>query len=727
MAKVKFEGIRESNKSEKKPYAAGISRDLDGKFIGKYVYLEGEQDQEKLYKLLDSFLKTYESNKNFYLTCDLETQSLDYINNQILLISVSWNGSNAVVWSPYFLWGKKDSTGSDASYFKWLEVLETIPINNQATKFDAKFLLAKYGKRINIGFDTLTACQLGWAGTWPGKLFNLGNISKNLLPYNLDKELQTSFVGQPVEQEFTNEQISYAAVDTMAVHKLPEIIQKRFKNTGLDWVWEHEDLPMLNSLLKSEFRGIYMDTPLLESIREEQLNKIHSINTELQDIFDNLDPAIKPKEVKNGLFNANSPKQKVAFLNAVGIKVKGTGVEVLEEVRVNYPHRVIDLFIEHANIYTRYIKTINKMLDEEINPTTNCFHTNYFPNGAASTGRLSSSPNSQNKPPQVRNAFIARPGYSLITADYSQFEFRACAGLVQEEYLLSVFVERAKVIDEARSISLKYGYIDPDACVKDLNKGKIQVAPGDKEFLIHFGTLDIHKMNAALIFNKNVKDVTDEERKISKQLGYALLYGSGEGTILQQLLGEGITHISLREVGEHKKTFYKELPKVENFIKSVHESVTRPGYVVNTLGRKRWFALPPKYKTSMYEKALADARREAVNWHFQSSNADALKLAIPLMDEVFEERFDMEFSLNFIKEHPIEFPTKHDENYFNIFGLAPVVLLNVHDEVCVEAKDEIVEDTTKIVIDTLVESGSRAINHTCPIECSLVVGPCWSK
>jgi len=389
LAKKKFSGIQEAQHPETIRRLCGVSRDKNGKYIGKYVYLSGEADQVLLEQLCESWLETYKQDDSFYLTIDLETQGLDPINCQILLVSVSWNGRHAAVFSPYFLWGKKNSTGVGRSYELWLEVLRTIPINNQNTKFDGKFLLAKYKILINYLFCTLSGAQLGWPGAFPGDRFALDVIAKNLLkPIELSKELQTSFVGQPVEQEFTEDQVAYAASDTLITHRLFPKIKQRLVNEGLWHLWEEMECKCISFLTKSEYKGILVDNDAINTSYETNLDKVYQLELALNEEYLKIPEDIRPVFPKE-IFNAKSYKQILEVADVLGIKLSGTGLDILKEIRVQHPHKILDLLVDHKEIYTRYIKTIKKWVEECINPVTGCIHPTYYVNGAWRTSRLS--------------------------------------------------------------------------------------------------------------------------------------------------------------------------------------------------------------------------------------------------------------------------------------------------------------------------------------------------
>jgi DNA polymerase-1 len=135
-------------------------------------------------------------------------------------------------------------------------------------------------------------------------------------------------------------------------------------------------------------------------------------------------------------FNINSPKQlqqvlfedlKIPVLQKTPTGQPSTAEPVLQELAHDYP--LPKVIIEYR-IISKLISTYTNKLPEQINPLTGRIHTSYNQTGAA-TGRLSSSdPNLQNIPVRthegrrIRQAFIASPGYKIISADYSQIELR---------------------------------------------------------------------------------------------------------------------------------------------------------------------------------------------------------------------------------------------------------------------------------------------------------------
>jgi DNA polymerase-1 len=313
----------------------------------------------------------------------------------------------------------------------------------------------------------------------------------------------------------------------------------------------------------------------------------------------------------------------------------------------------------------------------------------------------SSDPNVQNIPKEARGILIARPDHSLITADYSQYEFRAAAAITGEQYLIDTFNERYNMLPLMIDIGSSYGVNDPDHLAKAAIAGKIKCTKGEMEQIRIFSNLDIHRRNASLVLHKDIDQIGDSDRSVGKTLGYALLYGSGPGTMLQQLFKSGVTNIKLTDCMTYREIFMSQLGKIAKFIEETHERVIDPGYIETILGRKRWFSLCPKYMTSRYEKELADAQREAVNWKFQASNADATKLGMVQMSDLFISEFEDMYQ--------------------------PHCLLNVHDETVTESHDLVIPKAKEIILNAMLDAGNRSVKYGVPIEVSVEVSKKWAK
>lgn len=125
-------------------------------------------------------------------------------------------------------------------------------------------------------------------------------------------------------------------------------------------------------------------------------------------------------------------------------------------------------------------------------------------------------PNMQQVPPDLRSMIIARPGKKIISLDYSQFEMRAAAAATEEEYLVEAFVHRAEMLSDIKKLASSNGYIDPDSFVKAVTKQAVTLKKKEYDLVHEFALTDIHRRNAALIFNLDVSDVDAKQRSVGK-------------------------------------------------------------------------------------------------------------------------------------------------------------------------------------------------------------------
>lgn len=163
--------------------------------------------------------------------------------------------------------------------------------------------------------------------------------------------------------------------------------------------------------------------------------------------------------------------------------------------------------------------------------------------------------------------------------------------------------------------------------------------------------------------------------------GYATLYGSGPATIKEQLATDGI-FFSLKETEGLITKFYEALDKVKEFFDVTHKFVDKHGYTETPLGRRRYFNIPPKWKSSLYQKAIADARRAGVNHVLQGCNADAIKIAIVEMMNEFRATLD-----------------SND---------VPIIILQIHDELVLYCKTELAPYVSETCKKWMLYGGEKA-------------------
>ena len=197
----------------------------------------------------------------------------------------------------------------------------------------------------------------------------------------------------------------------------------------------------------------------------------------------------------------------------------------------------------------------------------------------AATGRLSSSdPNLQNIPVrtetgrEIRRAIVAAPGHVLISADYSQIEFRVLAHLADDPVLVDAFREGA----------------------------------------------DFHERTALKIFGTDSGRDPHDLRSTAKMVNYALLYGKTAFTLAKDI------GVSPAEAQAFIDAYFAGFPKVRAFIDGTLEEARQSGVVKTMYGRRR---LVPELN-SRNQQIRQSAEREAVNMPIQGTAADILKLAM---------------------------------------------------------------------------------------------------
>jgi DNA polymerase I len=341
---------------------------------------------------------------------------------------------------------------------------------------------------------------------------------------------------------------------------------------GVDGVYRDLELPLVPILADMEKSGVRVDgrTLLAQAARVES-----ELNARSSAIF-----ALAGEE-----FNINSPKQlaeilfeklKLPVLRRTGTsRAPSTAVEVLEELAL--AHDMPRLILEWralAKLKGTYIDALPQL----VNPETGRVHTS-FNQAVAATGRLSSSdPNLQNIPirtdigREIRRAFIAEPGYRLVSADYSQIELRVLAHLSGDETLIAAF------------------------------------ARGE----------DIHDRTATKVFGANSGLSPHELRRRAKIINYALLYGKTAFTLAKDI---GVAQEAAQEFID---AYFAGFPRVRGYIDQTLAEARQTGVVKTMFGRRR----PVPELTSKNYQIRSAAERVAVNLPIQGTAADILKRAM---------------------------------------------------------------------------------------------------
>ncbi|MEX0619011.1 MAG: DNA polymerase I [Pseudohongiellaceae bacterium] len=364
----------------------------------------------------------------------------------------------------------------------------------------------------------------------------------------------------------------YAAEKADLILRLSIRLRERLAETGkLQGLYDYYECPLIPVLQKMERTGIEMDAKVLRQQSGEIALKLKELE---QKVF-----ALAGEQ-----FNLGSPKQLQTILYEklelpVVKKTKtgqpSTAEPVLQELALKY--ELPQLILVQRGL-AKLKSTYTDKLPLEIKPGTGRIHST-FQQAVAATGRLSSTePNLQNIPirtaegRRIRQAFISRPGYKMLAADYSQVELRIMAHLSGDRSLLDAFS----------------------------------------------GSRDVHKATAGEVFGVELDEVTADQRRKAKAINFGLIYGMSAFGLANQL------NISRSEAQEYVERYFERYPGVRRYMEQTQAQADETGYVETLFGRRLY--LPDiRAGNAILRKA---AQRTAINAPMQGTAADIIKRAM---------------------------------------------------------------------------------------------------
>jgi DNA polymerase-1 len=373
----------------------------------------------------------------------------------------------------------------------------------------------------------------------------------------------------------------YAAADADMTFRLEQILKPQLDEKGLIKLFTDVEMPLVPVLLLMERNGMMVDTSILNELSNnlgEQIAVLEKqIHTEADQVFNINSPAQLGEVLANKFQIAAVRKGKDKYT---------TEASILETLVPQYP--IAKLVLEYRQL-TKIKGTYIDALPQLVNPKTGRIHTS-FNQTRTSTGRLSSTdPNMQNIPVrgelggQVRQAFVAAPGFSLFAADYSQIDLRALAHLSGDEALVRAFCN-----DE-----------------------------------------DIHSATAQLLFGVEKQDVTKDMRRFAKTINFGVIYGMSEYGLVQA------TELSREDASKFIKSYFEKYPGVTKYLESLRAKARKDGYVETLLGRRRYMG--PDIISSNRQVREA-AERMAINMPVQGTSADIIKVAMINVVREMEKR-----------------------------------------------------------------------------------------
>jgi DNA polymerase-1 len=374
-----------------------------------------------------------------------------------------------------------------------------------------------------------------------------------------------------------------AAYEVFLVASLVEELKKeliKIDNLGL---FEKIEMPLVAVLAEMELQGVAVDKELLSKLSVKAQKQMTELTKKIYDLAGEEFNIASPLQLREILFEKLNISTQGIKKGKTGLS---TGADELDKLQGLHPIiEFISAFRELAKLQNTYIDVLPTL----VNSTTGRIHSS-FNQAVAATGRLSSSdPNLQNIPirtelgHEVRNAFIAEPGYVLISADYSQIELRIVASLAEDAKMIEIF-----------------------------NKDE-----------------DIHRATAAAIQGVPLDQVTKEMRYAAKEVNFGVLYGMGVHGLSWR------AEIPHAEAKEFIDKYFQEFSGVKKFIDNTIAFTKKEGFCETLFGRRRYL---PELSSSNYQLRSA-AERMAVNHPVQGTAADLIKMAMIEVHQLIQTKY----------------------------------------------------------------------------------------
>lgn len=443
-------------------------------------------------------------------------------------------------------------------------------------KFD-KNVLANHGITLNgVAYDTmLESYVLNSVGT----KHHIEALSLHYLghsPITLE-----SIAGKGAKQLTFNqiglaEAAPFAAENADIILRLHQLLWPQLVNAPeLANVVSELEVPLSQVLSRMEQTGVLIDSQKLAQQSQSLAERILHLEETVHEMAGEAFNLGSTKQLQHILFE----KMNLPVIKKTPKGAPSTGEEVLQELALNYP--LPKAIMEYRGL-TKLKNTYTDKLPKLIDHRTGRVHTSYQ-QAIAATGRLSSTdPNLQNIPirteegRKVREAFIARPGYKIVAADYSQIELRIMAHLSSDSGLLHAFANG----------------------------------------------LDVHKATASEVFGVALEQVTSEQRRSSKAINFGLIYGMSAFGLAKQL------NIPRGDAQHYMDTYFERYPGVLQYMQDTREEAKAQGYVKTVFGRRLYL---PEI-TSSNGARRAGAERAAINAPMQGTAADIIKLSMLAVD-----------------------------------------------------------------------------------------------
>ena len=402
----------------------------------------------------------------------------------------------------------------------------------QNMKYDAK-IFARYGVTVAPIDDTMLMSYAMNAGLHNHGMDQLSERYLSHNPIEIKSLLGTGKSAITFDKVPVDDAVKYAAEDADITLRLWQSFKPQLHTKRVSTVYETLERPMVPVLAEMEMSGIKVDRDTLSRMSNAFAQKMAQLEDEIQ-------------ELAGEKFNVGSPAQvgEILFerMGLPGGKKGKTGkystpADVLEDLATEHklPARVIDW-----RQLSKLKSTYTDALQEHINEDTGRVHTSYSQTGASTWRLASTDPNLQNIPirteegRRIREAFVAAPGHTLLSLDYSQIELRILAHIADIEALKQAFREGQ----------------------------------------------DIHAATASEMFNVPLDEMTPEVRRQAKAINFGVIYGISGFGLARNL------RIPRDEAQGFIDRYFERFPGIRTYMDDTISFAKEHGYVETLFGRR---------------------------------------------------------------------------------------------------------------------------------------------
>jgi DNA polymerase-1 len=374
------------------------------------------------------------------------------------------------------------------------------------------------------------------------------------------------------DQVTLEQAVPYACEDADITLRAYEVLHPQLETLGLMELMDQVEMPLVPVLMEMEMAGVRLDQEKLHELSKSFSHQLNHLEAEIYLLAGEKFNIQSSQQLGRILFEklqlptAKKTKKKTGY---------STDVEVL--TRLAEQHELPALLLRHRSL-AKLKSTYVEALLEQVDPGSGRIHTS-FNQTVAATGRLSSSdPNLQNIPirteegREIRKAFIARPDWYLLSADYSQIELRILAHCAEDAILIDSFAN-----DE-----------------------------------------DIHARTASEVFHAPLEQVPAELRRQAKVINFGIIYGMSAFGLSREL------GIGNKMAQTYIDSYFDRYSGVKAFMARAVEEARRTQRSSTLLGRIR--LLPDIASANPTVRQFAE--RTAINTPIQGTAADLIKVAM---------------------------------------------------------------------------------------------------